>query len=266
MKQYDQGQTAKLTATFRTAAGALFDPDSVTFTIKRMADDSEESFIFDAAESESVDGDVYHPSTGVFYLNVDTSVIGGIYQWRVNGEDAVNPQTAKTGSFYVKPNETGESNMGAWTVEVRKTADQTVTNDDTMTNDLELFRSLQAGDRILFEIDAVYSGNDASADFKFGVAVSSGVMDGAANGFGRSSSVAGAIGTFADGIDGEAAKSFTSWRTEASHATVCLAQVGGLITVSADCVFRVQFAQAVATSAKSVKMLRGSRLRIKKLN
>lgn len=269
MKQYDQGQSPRLTATFRNPAGSVYDPDVVTFTIRHESTGESEQFIWDADDSESVDGDIHHTGTGVFYMDVDTAASGGIYAWRVQGEDATYPPAAKTGSFYVKPSDIGEESMGAWTSETRKTADQTVTNSDTLTDDTELQRSVLMDERYLFELDIVYSGDSTAADFKAALAASAGTMEGFYSYIGRaavastveaSQLLAAAVALLEVPVAGQ------SFGTGAAHTDVKVAQVTGMLVFSADCTFKFQFAQNVATALKSVKVLRGSRLRMKKLS
>ena len=116
MKQFDQGQAVRVTATFRNNSGTLFDPTTVLFTIRRESmtlpaeasesstdGDGEDRFLFDGGDSSSVDDSIYHTSTGVFYHDVDTSPEGGVYTWRITATDATEPDVAKSGQFYVKP-------------------------------------------------------------------------------------------------------------------------------------------------------------------
>jgi hypothetical protein len=57
-----------------------------------------------------------------------------------------------------------------WDAEVSKTADQTVTNDTTLTNDSDLVLPMEANTGYLFELIILYTGNDATGDYKWALA------------------------------------------------------------------------------------------------
>ncbi len=90
MQRYKQGQTVRITATFRNFSDALTNPSQVNFFIQTEADDV-------WTETAGVAAD----STGVYHLDVDTTDQSGIYDWRVMGTGTT--PAANQGQFYVIP-------------------------------------------------------------------------------------------------------------------------------------------------------------------
>lgn len=96
MRNVTQGQLIRLTANFKSLAGVLVDPTTVQVEVYREADGDSETNIYGAIGS-----DLLRTSTGIYYIDVDTTALGGIYNWRFTGGGT--GQNANQGSFYVAP-------------------------------------------------------------------------------------------------------------------------------------------------------------------
>lgn len=92
MNTFKQGQTVRLTVTFRNFANTLADPTTVTFWVQKELDEAWATY---------QSPDVVHESTGVYHLDVSTSTEGGLYDWRVVGSGTT--PSANQGQFYVEP-------------------------------------------------------------------------------------------------------------------------------------------------------------------
>lgn len=90
MKKFAQGQTVRITVTFRDFSNALVSPSSVSFFIQREAD-------ADWTESTGVAPD----STGVYHHDVETIDESGVYKWRCYGSGTTS--NAIQDRFYVEP-------------------------------------------------------------------------------------------------------------------------------------------------------------------
>lgn len=99
MNQFTQGQTVRLTANFKTFAGAQVDPATITFRIKREADDVILEESYEGSISDSF-GEIIRVSAGIYYMEVDTTPTGGIWDWRILTTTPIN---ATQGQFYVTP-------------------------------------------------------------------------------------------------------------------------------------------------------------------
>lgn len=101
MKQVQQGQTVRVTATFKDFSDALVDPTAVEFFSDREADETVTSDIYGSMGSK-----VVKSSTGIYYWPIDTTPQSGLWRWRVIGTGPAG--NAAQGSFYVVPNAIGE--------------------------------------------------------------------------------------------------------------------------------------------------------------
>lgn len=91
MKNYAQGQTVRLTATFRDFDDVLVDPTNVYMYTQREAD----SVWTDESAS------AVHASTGIYHLDLDTADESGVWKWRIVGTGAA--ANVQQGQFYVTP-------------------------------------------------------------------------------------------------------------------------------------------------------------------
>lgn len=99
MKNFAQGATVQIGATFKDVSGALIDPVTVTFTVRSEADGDENTYIY------GIGADIIRSSLGVYYFDQDTAAMSGVWSWRIVGSGATSSTTQ--GSFYVEP-----TNMG----------------------------------------------------------------------------------------------------------------------------------------------------------
>lgn len=100
MREYELGQSVRLTASFANAAGTATDPTTVTFqhglrVVNPPPDPTATSAVF------GVDGAVVKDSTGRFHYDF-TPATAGVYTTRVVGTGTV--AAASVGAFRVKPN------------------------------------------------------------------------------------------------------------------------------------------------------------------
>ena len=96
MRNFNQGQTVRIRATFRDFDDALINPSTVTVYIQTEADDDWTSYASPT-----------HESTGIYHQDVETEGQSGIYDWRVIGTGTTSH--ANQGQFYVVPLNPGES-------------------------------------------------------------------------------------------------------------------------------------------------------------
>ncbi len=90
MTKVTQGQLVRLTATFKNLAGALVDPSTVTFERYRVADGDDATYTYGG-------GVLLRTSVGVYYIDVDTTDLSGVYNWRLTSTGT--GQNANQGSF-----------------------------------------------------------------------------------------------------------------------------------------------------------------------
>jgi hypothetical protein len=152
-----------------------------------------------------------------------------------------------------------------WDAEIVKATDDTVTNSATLTNDSELSFALTASSIYVVEFLIIFSGNDATGDYKWAFAYPTLTLARQANGFynhltsADASALPSSLG------------SLTQWPTtavvngvDASHSKFVMQGRFTLVTNGSG-TLNFQFAQNSAVSAKDAKTWTGSRLRYKKL-
>lgn len=91
-----QGQTVRITVTFRDFADALVNPTSVDFYVQRESDSNWTHTAGVAADS-----------TGIYHLDIATEPKSGVYEWRAYGSGTT--ASAIQGRFYVIPLSPGET-------------------------------------------------------------------------------------------------------------------------------------------------------------
>lgn len=147
-----------------------------------------------------------------------------------------------------------------WDSVITKAADQSVTNSSTLVDDTELQKAVLAGEVWQFELILIYSGDSATADFKWGLVVSAGTMTGTVKYVQLSAADAAtdaalsavadtvvSVSAGADAVDGKR----TIW-------------IRATLTFTTNNTFKLQFAQQNITAAKTVKTRIGSVMRCKK--
>jgi hypothetical protein len=111
MLNYVQGETVRLEKTFRDNNGELVDPATVRFSTYREADGVKTFYDYSPEDSSSsssdsnsdnADSPVVRESEGVYYVDVDTTAMSGVYRWRVR---STGPSIADQDRFYVEPEE-----------------------------------------------------------------------------------------------------------------------------------------------------------------
>jgi len=99
MKKFDQGQTVRITVTFRDFSNALVNPSSVSFFVQTDADE-------EWTETAGVSPD----STGIYHHDVDTVDQSGVYRWRCYGSGTTS--NAIQDRFYVTPMDPVDTDPG----------------------------------------------------------------------------------------------------------------------------------------------------------
>lgn len=109
MLNYVQGQLARLEHTFYDGEGNTVDPAFIRFSTERDADGVKAYYEYDDASSNSdnssddddaLPGVVVRDAEGRYHVDVDTSDMSGVWQWRVRSE---SPVQSNQGQFYVEP-------------------------------------------------------------------------------------------------------------------------------------------------------------------
>jgi hypothetical protein len=152
-----------------------------------------------------------------------------------------------------------------WTTIV-KSANQDVTNNATLQDDTDLQFSVVAGGHYMVEMDICYSGNNVTGDYKFGLALSTGLMRG--------------TGTF---VSVSAASAISTGLVAANNAiNIGTGQVIGVFAANIDhlnpltisynfyvdsnATFKFQFANSAAAAGRISRTWKGSILRYKRID
>lgn len=153
---------------------------------------------------------------------------------------------------------TASGGSSAWTTEVTKSVDQDVTASSTLADDTELQLAVTANDVWLIELLIIYSATDATRDFLWDVAVSSGTMSGSSGGFHLSSGdVAGAINIAFAAVTNSGD---TTSGTAAAHGIRAF-KMEYTLFFSATATFKFRFAESSAQAATEARCKAKSRLR-----
>ena len=97
MKQIIQGQLVRITANFKTLTGSLLDPTVVQFKRYRVADADLVTYTYGS-------GTLLRTSTGIYYVDLDTTALSGQYNWQFLATGT--GQNMQQGSFYVQQSNT----------------------------------------------------------------------------------------------------------------------------------------------------------------
>jgi hypothetical protein len=147
-----------------------------------------------------------------------------------------------------------------------KSANQDVTNNATLQDDTDLQFSVVAGGHYMVEMDICYSGNNVTGDYKFGLALSTGLMRG--------------TGTF---VSVSAASAISTGLVAANNAiNIGTGQVIGVFAANIDhlnpltisynfyvdsnATFKFQFANSAAAAGRISRTWKGSILRYKRID